>query len=106
MRQIDNGVEQVQFLQDLNTWITVVYLIVALANFFYFIWITNGREDPYLWSFLNTMQLLTHIQLVNVKIPGNIALFLNMNNQYFRYNFFPNEWILDKFGLKLSPSPI
>ena len=74
--------------------------------FLYFIVLTGGREDPYLWSFLETMQLLTHIQLINVKIPGNAALFLNLNNRLFRYDFFPNEWVADALDLELVPSPI
>ena len=52
------------------------------------------------------MQLLTHIQLINVKIPGNAALFLNINNKLFRYDFFPNQWVADVFNLKLIPSPV
>ena len=55
---------------------------------------------------METMQLLTHIQLIDVKIPGNAALFFNRNNKLFRYDFFPNEWVAELFELPLKPSPI
>lgn len=79
---------------------------MGTASFIYFIYLTGGKEDPYLWSFLEVMQILTHIQLINVKIPGNAALFLNLNNKLFRYDFFPNAWIPDFLGLDLIPSPV
>ena len=34
------------------------------------------------------MQLLTHILLINVKIPGNAALFFNIVMPIFRFDFF------------------
>ena len=83
-----------------------MWVIVGGLSFVYFIILTGGKEDPYLWSFLETMQLLTHIQLINVKVPGNAALFLNLNNKLFRYDFFPTDWVSELFNLELVPSPL
>ena len=41
--------------------IEVVWVVVGILSFTYFLILTSGREDPFLWSFLETMQLLTHI---------------------------------------------
>lgn len=40
-----------------------------------------------------------------MKIPGNAALFLNLNNSLFRYDFFPNEWVAELLNLELIPTP-
>ena len=106
VRQIDENEPSVQTLTDITHIFQIVWVVVGVSSFIYFIILTGGKEDPYLWSFLQTMQLLTHIQLINVKIPGNAALFYNINNSLFRYDFFPNEWVAELFDLPLKPSPI
>ena len=64
----------------MTIWFQWIWVVIGLMSFTYFLILTGGKEDPFLWCFLETMQLLTHIQLINVKIPGNAALFFNENN--------------------------
>ena len=106
VRQIDGDENVVEKLSTVTTYFTIAWVIIGGLSFIYFILLTGGKEEPYLWGFLETMQLLTHIQLINVKVPGNAALFLNENNQLFRYDFFGNKWVQDLFGLDLVPSPL
>ena len=80
--------------------------LVFLLMLFMFLFFLTGLDDPYMWSFINTLQLITHLQLINVKLPGNAALFFNLLMGLFRFNYLPNLWTIDAFGLKLSPSPI
>ena len=109
IRQIDGNKKEAHVLENCSTfivWISVLFVVLALI---YFTIATGGQQDPYIWNFLYTMQLLTHILLINVKIPGNAALFFNLMMPVFRFDYFTRaaRWVVaDWFNLPLSPSPI
>jgi hypothetical protein len=61
VRQIDKDNEKVKFFMAFNTVCIYIYVTVGLSCFAFFVYITGGRDDPYLWGFLETMQVLSHI---------------------------------------------
>lgn len=81
---------------------TSIALVVGVLIFFM---IVTGSDDPFVWSFINTIQLLTHGQLLSVKMAGNVALFMNTLIGIFRFDFIKSTTFTRKTGHGLSPSP-
>jgi hypothetical protein len=73
--------------------------------FIFFLAMSTG-DDPYLWCFLDTMQLLTHLQLINIKLPSNAAIFMNWTSPFFRFDYIKGNWQNSWFGLQFKPSPL
>ena len=61
VRQVDGGDEAIAKLTDTAHVMQIIWVIVGGLSFTYFLILTGGKDEPYLWSFLETMQLLTHI---------------------------------------------
>ena len=95
IRQIDEDEPEARLIINCSTLVVYCSLLFVIITFLYFTLATRGREDPYIWNFLSTMQLLTHILLINVKIPGNAALFFNLVMPPFRFDFIPQaeDWV-------------
>jgi len=77
-----------------------IILVVALLM------VCMSGSLAYLWSFINTMQILTHAPLMNLRFDGYSAMFIKPLLDIFRFNWLPIEMYLDKFfGFdSLSPS--
>lgn len=45
---------------------------------------------------INTLQLIFHLPLVNIKMPGDAALFFNLGIDFFKWDFLPDKQV-DKF---------
>jgi len=88
IRQIAKDDPVAQKLEKSADWIVYVSVIFVVLALIYFTYLSGGEQDPYIWNFLYTLQLLTHILLINVRIPGNAALFLNAVMPVFRFDFF------------------
>lgn len=43
---------------------------------------------------------------MNVKLPGNAALFMNVISPIFRFDYIQKEWVNNFLGLKFKPSPL
>ena len=86
-------------------WGSVLFFVIT---FLYFILANGERELPYIYNFMSTMNLLTHILLINVKIPGNAALFFNLVWPVFSFYWVPESsgWVKNWFNLGISPSKI
>jgi len=69
--------------------LAALFLLVAFLLF-----CLSGKL-MYVWSFINTMQILVHTPLMAVQMPGNLALFLKVPLNIFRFNWLPIESILD-----------
>ena len=61
VRQVDGEKSVIKKLDEVTTWFTWIWVCVGVMSFVYFLILTGGKEDPFLWCFLETMQLLTHI---------------------------------------------
>ena len=108
IRQIDGNDKEAKALMTTSKAVIYIVILFVVIAFIFFTLATKGHNDPYIWNFIYTMQLFTHILLINVKIPGNAALFLNLVMPIFRFDFFINapKWVANWFSLPLSPSPI
>ena len=58
---MDGDDEAIEKLSDTANAMQIIWVIVGGLSFTYFLILTGGKDEPYLWSFLETMQLLTHI---------------------------------------------
>jgi hypothetical protein len=43
---------------------------------------------------------------MNVKLPGNAALFMNFISPIFRFDYIQKDWVNKVFRLKFNPSPL
>lgn len=84
--------------------VQVVIAVFAILCFIFFFYL-GGVNNAYLWSFINTIQLMFHLPLINVKMPGNAAYLMNLLMNLARFDFIPNSWVRKMFGLKYSPTP-
>jgi hypothetical protein len=76
----------------------------TLLCFIFFCYV-GGANNAFLWSFLCTIQLMFHLPLINVDLPGNAAFFVNILMSLGRYELLPTEWMRNLFNLSLSPTP-
>lgn len=105
IRQIDENTRQVEVVKKTTFFVKAICIVIFLLVFVFFVALSDG-DDPYLWSFLDTMQLLTHLQLINVKLPAVAAIFLNWVGPIFRFDYIKGNWMHGFFGLRFHASPI
>jgi len=60
IRQIDENSDSAQRIKTCVATVRYISLIIIAAVFCLFL-TQKSADDPYLWSFLDTMQLLTHL---------------------------------------------
>lgn len=75
---------------------SIVVVILLLAIYFHYV---SCHGNAYLWSFINSAQLMFHLPLVNVDMPGNAAYFCNILMGAGRLELLPGEWLESAFGL-------
>lgn len=76
-----------------KTWRLVILIgiaIVLIGALLMFVLI-NGKF-MYAWSFINTMQILTHTPLFAIQMPGDLNLFLVYLMYIFRFSFWPTKF--------------
>ena len=52
-----------------------------------------------LWSMVNCLQIITHVPLMNLKIPANMSSFLEFFMQIATFDFIPSEFLVWFFEL-------
>ena len=60
IRQIDGKTDAALVIKRTTLVITIIVICLGIIIFISFLALTNG-DDPYLWNFFDTLQLLTHI---------------------------------------------
>ena len=52
---MDGEKSVIKKLDEVTEWFTWIWVCVGVMSFIYFLILTGGKEDPFLWCFLETM---------------------------------------------------
>jgi len=91
-RQIEP--HQGEAVKVLSTVLSVILRLLIFISFFAFL-LLGGDMVPF-WAMVNTLQLLIHLPLMNVEIPGFAALFLKGLLDVTRFEFVPLDGLVNR----------
>lgn len=76
----------------------IAIIVWSVLVAFFFLYMGKGNIT-YLYSFICSTQMLMHLPLINVNLPGNAAYFMNTLMKLGRFEFFENTWLAELTGV-------
>ena len=96
------AIEEAQAVEEIFE--VSIWFFYILAGLFFLLAIFYGPLLP-IWMFINSLQLIVHIPLINVLLPAKANLFLLEHLMIVRLHISSlNEGLAELFGLKSNDS--
>lgn len=78
-------------LVSIDSALSFSHVLTGLIMFLFFLLVVSCGPLLSVWMFINSMQLIVHIPLIAIKLPGNAHYFLLDHLNLFNLHLFSNS---------------